>query len=236
MLPADLRRLEYPGTGGQRYALYRETEATPALLALLADPDASLEQADSRMLKAGRTCTVWLTRAAGRALVVKRYNYPASWRNLLRCWRPSRAKISWENAHRLLHYDIATAAPVALIEERRGWRRRAYFITDWVAGEDGRGFFAGQHAGTAVEQTAVLAVAELFARLAAHQISHGDMKSTNIIFTPQGPLLIDLDALHEHRCRWLFQRRQRRDLNRFLANWRDDTRIHTLLTAALAGL
>lgn len=236
LFPADLQRSEWCSNGIRRYALYRRADATAELQALLADPDASLAQTTSRLLKAGRTCTVWLTVVAGRALVVKRYNYPASWRHWLRFWRPSRALVSWENAHRLLHYGIATAPPVALIEERQNWQRRAYFITDWVEGEDGRCFFAGQYAGTAIEQQAVQALADLFTRLAAHRISHGDMKSTNVILTTQGPVLIDLDALHEHRCYWLFRRRQRRDLHRFLANWRHDAQVHTLLTTALSSL
>ena len=40
----------------------------------LEDPDASLKSPDTRYLKQGNTCTLWLTRVDGRQLVVKRYN------------------------------------------------------------------------------------------------------------------------------------------------------------------
>jgi RIO-like serine/threonine protein kinase len=54
-------------------------------------------------------------------------------------------------------------------------------------------------------------------------IVHGDMKATNILIGEKDqPLLLDLDAMREVRCKWMLQRGHRRDLRRWMENWRDD--------------
>ena len=65
------------------------------------------------------------------------------------------------------------------------------------------------------------ALCRLIARLAALGITHGDMKGSNFIFGPDGPTVLDLDALREHDWRTPFAREHRRDIRRFQANWHD---------------
>jgi len=48
--------------------------ASAEMVEFLADPDASLQRADTQYLKQGNTCTLWVTRVDGRRLVVKCYN------------------------------------------------------------------------------------------------------------------------------------------------------------------
>ncbi|HLD08415.1 MAG TPA: lipopolysaccharide kinase InaA family protein, partial [Methylophilaceae bacterium] len=80
----------------------------------LSDPDKLLD-APAQRIKSGNTCTVSLAEVDGRKVVVKRYNIKSFWHGLNRALRPTRAAVSWANAHRLLMYGIATAAPIALL-------------------------------------------------------------------------------------------------------------------------
>jgi len=59
----------------------------------------------------------------------------------------------------------------------------------------------------------------LFYRLYLLNLSHGDMKATNIKILDQQPVLIDLDSMQQHKCAWFFRRKHARDLKRFMRNW-----------------
>ncbi|MGB5443257.1 MAG: hypothetical protein WBN57_11675, partial [Gammaproteobacteria bacterium] len=103
--------------------------ASAKMLALLADPDASLQQADRKYLKQGNSCTLWRAHADGHELVVKRYNIKRFSHRIGRSLRPTRAAVSWKNAHRLEMCAIPTPKPVALVEERFGpLRGRAWYV------------------------------------------------------------------------------------------------------------
>jgi tRNA A-37 threonylcarbamoyl transferase component Bud32 len=220
-----------------RLSVCRRGRASPALQQLLADPDASLRTPSARMLKDGNTCTVWSVPVDGNILVVKRYNIKGFSHRLDRAWRGTRAAGSWRNAHRLQHYAIATPTPVALIEERLGpLRGRAYFITDAVAGGNTLDYFHDRELLTVEDQTLIDAVSRLLAQLGRYRISHGDLKGSNIILGPDGPTLIDLDALREHRWRLPFQRNQRGDIRRFQANWKNRPELRRRFAEALRNL
>lgn len=219
--------------GWRRFLAYRRSYAGPEVEALLGDPEASLSWPGARVLKEGRTCTLWLVPVGGRRLVVKRYNIKGFVHGVRRALRRTRAAVAWENAHRLAFYGIATAPPVALIEERFGpLRRRAYLISEAVDGSHARDFFAGQPPD-AEQRKAALAVVRLLRQLEAQQISHGDLKGTNIILGSAGPVLIDLDALRQHRLEGRFRRRRQRDLRRFLKNWQDNPQVLQLFQELL---
>jgi hypothetical protein len=112
---------------GKRSLLYRRSHASPALDTLLADPDASLYWAESRLLTGSDRYTVWLTTVAGHTLEIKRYTQPG-W-----CLGGKGAVSAWLDAHRRLFYGRPTPLPVALIEERLScFHRRTYFITEAV--------------------------------------------------------------------------------------------------------
>lgn len=194
--------------------------ASPALLALLADPDASLQQADARYLKQGNTCTLWMITVGGRQLVVKRYNIKSFAHRISRAVRRTRAATAWKNAHRLGMYGILGARPVALCEQRFGpLRGKAWLITDYVSGDDITRLCRQPRPDRDTCNRVVSGMSSLLAQLAACRISHGDMKGTNFIQSAQGIATIDLDAMREHRSDTVFRRRQRRDLQRFMRNW-----------------
>lgn len=192
-----------------------ERLAEPLLRDFLKRPDHSLE--NGVRLKSGGTCTVAAIAAGGRQLVVKRYNLK-HWRHALsRAWRPSRAWHSWREAHRLGFYGIATPRPLAVIEERLGpLRGRAFLVTEHCAGHSLLDTLDPQQPpAPAIGE----ALQTLFAQLHGLRISHGDLKASNLLWDDGRVVLIDLDAMCQHRSAAAFARAWRRDRARFLRNW-----------------
>jgi len=202
------------------YRVYDRSLASAEMLEFLADPDASLQRAETRYLKQGNTCTLWVTPVDGRQLVIKRYNIKSLSHRFGRAWRQTRAAVSWKNAHRLGMYGILTARPVALLEERFGpLRGRAWYISEFVAGDTAASLCEQAAADEQDRVNAVQQVTDLLAQLALSRLSHGDMKATNFILSQQGAAVIDLDAMQRHATSESFYRAQRRDLSRFMRNW-----------------
>ena len=202
-----------------------------ALAEILAAPDAAI--ARGSLLKDGGTCTVAKLEHAGRPLVIKRYNLKNARHALSRAWRPSRAAHSWVEGHRLAFLGIATPAPLAIIEERAGpLRRRAWIINAWCPGQD-----LATHLAPYIDSGPPPAEAEalhtLFATLHRERISHGDMKATNLLWHDGQIVLIDLDAMQQHRSAASHARAWRRDRARLLRNWPADSALWRWLDANL---
>ena len=202
------------------YRVYDRSMASAEMLEFLADPDASLQHPGTRYLKQGNTCTLWTTPVDGRELVVKRYNIKGLSHKVGRALRRTRAAVSWMNAHRLWMYGIPTARPVALLEERFGpLRGRAWYISEFVAGDDASSLCGQATLDKAGQIRAGQQLTNLLAQLALSSLSHGDMKATNFILSEGGAVVIDLDAMRKHDAAESFHRAQRRDLKRFMRNW-----------------
>lgn len=201
----------------RRFTIWRRTVDSAVLQAVLDNPDATMLAGES--LKQGNTATVARADIGGRAVVIKRYNIK-HWRHRLsRCWRPSRGWQSWHNAHYLLFNGLQTPQPIALLEERWGpLRGRAFFLCDYVAGEDLK---------TALETCDQQRRSDLLRDFASivrayylAGISHGDMKADNFIVTAGGVTIIDLDPMQHHHQQAALQRALRRDVARFLNNFK----------------
>jgi tRNA A-37 threonylcarbamoyl transferase component Bud32 len=215
-------------------AMTRHNFNAPLLQMLLSMPDALVEDISRQRLKSGNTCTVAVAEINGRKLVVKRYNIKNFWHLLGRLWRSSRAAASWVNAHRLLMYGIATPAPVALLEHRFGsLRGRAFFIAEYIATPDIAQWLQSSSVTEMQKKSALDALAGLMYKLMLLQISHGDLKASNIHIDGNQPVLIDLDSLREFRCKAWFESSHVRDLRRLLQNWRDQPDIQQSLIEAL---
>ena len=72
----------------------------------------------------------------------------------------------------------------------------------------------------------------LLRNLSESKISHGDMKATNFLMSEEGPVIIDLDAMREHKNRERFHRAFNKDMDRFMRNWAD----HPELAKQFKGL
>jgi tRNA A-37 threonylcarbamoyl transferase component Bud32 len=223
----------------RRVYVYDRNEDNALFRKLVSNPDKLPETAERAVIKAGNTCTVTSIRLGQRKLVSKRYNIKNIWHGLGRALRPTRASQSWRNAHRLLMHGITTARPLALIENRFGpLRGTAWFIMQDVEGPSAHVFFRDP----AVNRAEQLSIAEQFAEvltiMCREQISHGDMKATNFVISHGQLVVLDLDALRQHRDKPGFERAFRRDLRRFFQNWRELPEVAELFREILiaAGL
>ena len=184
------------------------------------------------LLKNGSTCTVALAQINNQKIVIKRYNIKNFWHGMSRSLRQSRAAVSWANAHRLKLLNIATAKPVALIEHRKYCLKgKTYFLAEYIDAQDVAQYFA-QTQNKTQRAEAIKNIATLFLKLHLLQISHGDMKATNIKMQDMQPVLIDLDSMHQHQWDYFAQKSHVRDLKRFMQNWQNDNALYNAFVKA----
>lgn len=182
--------------------------------------------ATSQRLKEGNTCTVALATFADTQVVIKRYNIKNVLHRISRLLRPTRAAASWANAHRLQLLGIATPRPIALIEQRTlGLRGKAYFLSEYVEAPDVAEYFAST-TDKAMRAACIKAIVQLCYRLYLLNISHGDMKYSNIKVVDGLPMLIDLDSMQQHKYAYFSQKAHVRDLRRLMQNWQDDASLY----------
>jgi tRNA A-37 threonylcarbamoyl transferase component Bud32 len=169
-----------------------------------------------RILKVGNTSHVSRLNWNGRDIVVKRYNHKGFVHSLRHTIKRSRARHSWLHAHRLGVLRIATAKPVAYIEQLKGllvWN--SYLVTEYIEGQQLDCFL--QDCNVSREQRAATTrrTLDLLGKLQDNRITHSDLKHSNILITDSGPVLIDLDAMAVHRLRWVAAWKGRKYINRF---------------------
>lgn len=222
----------------RRLQVFDRRDDTPALRAWLAAPDAPFEAPQADWLKCGNSASVVRADIDGRPRVIKRYNLKGFGHWLRRCWRPSRAWHSWRNAQRLVLWGLPTPRPMALLESRLGWLRgRAFYVSEYVPGESLGAALAA--AGPARRVALLERLCRLLTDLARLNLSHGDLKATNLLVDQENNLmLLDLDAMRRHRRRPAFRRAFARDLARLRANWTEQPVLLAELDQALsdAGL
>ena len=191
---------------------------------IMREPEVALGQA--QFLKRGNTSTVVKIKGSADDWVLKRYNIKNFWHGLSRCFRPSRAWVSWKSAHRLELLGIATPKPVAIRENRSGpLRREAYLITECAEGYDLQTWLL-KSKDAQVPEWLDHQVCRLFDILWISRVSHGDMKATNFIVTGETLQVIDLDAVKWHGSNKPFIKAYGGDLQRFMDNWQGNTWLH----------
>jgi tRNA A-37 threonylcarbamoyl transferase component Bud32 len=191
---------------------------------IMREPEVALGQ--GHFLKRGNTSTVVQVKGNTGEWVLKRYNIKNFWHGLSRCFRPSRAWVSWKSAHRLELLGIATPKPVAMRENRSGpLRREAYLITECAEGYDLQKWLL-KTKDTQIPEWLDHQVRRLFDILWVGRVSHGDMKATNLIVVGEILLVIDLDALKWHGAGKPFAKAYGNDMQRFMDNWQGNTWLH----------
>lgn len=220
-----------------RVIVYRRDHDSDEFGRFLEDPNRFM--ATGTVLKSGNTATVALVSIDEKQLVVKRYNIK-HWRHALsRFWRPSRAWISWLSGHRLAFTGISTPTPVAVIECRWGpFRGRAFYVSAYVDGDRLIDYVASLNNNDhpVIPGWLEQQVVTFFRMLIRERLSHGDMKANNLLVVDHRLSVIDLDSIRQHRYAWRWRRAFRRDLKRFLRNWKGRIGQHfdTLLRPMLS--
>lgn len=211
-------------------AIRREEEA--AMLPVLAQADALLDK--GHLYKTGGAASVGRVEAAGRTLVVKRYNIKGLAHWLKRFWRPSRAWHSWREGNRLEFLGIATPRPLAVLEQRFLWlRHRAYLVTEYLPGPDIIERFAPFVDSGEAPESELLALDRLFAQLIRERISHGDFKGHNLFWQEDRWALIDLDSMCQHSSLSSFAPAFARDRARFMRNWPESSNLYQVIDRRL---
>jgi tRNA A-37 threonylcarbamoyl transferase component Bud32 len=184
------------------------------LLALLRDPDSPLVlQTEEQLKNSNSSMVAKLTiPIAGQAtpVIYKRYNCPKSLDPVRALLYRTPAMRAWVAGHGLLLRGIPTPRPIAVLERKRYHLiRESYLITERIDGARS----LKQHMLEVIpslpaeqrrQRVRWLAVrlGQLVRRLHERQISHRDMKGSNILITPgtdhlqhEQLYLIDLDAV-----------------------------------------
>ena len=210
------------------FLVYRRDLDSPGLHELAENPDRAINE--GRILKRGNTSTVAEVTLDGAAYVLKRYNIKNFRHGLRLLLRPSRARRSWRNGLLLGMLGIATPRPCLMLEQRRLWllRRRAYLLCEKVEGPTLESLIHENKASAAID-TALQQLKKVLAIFERHRISHGDMKASNFILSPDGGLhLLDLDAMTHHRTRHRHRRLLQKDHHRLLKNFNGSTHLPAL--------
>ncbi|HOK95980.1 MAG TPA: lipopolysaccharide kinase InaA family protein [Anaerohalosphaeraceae bacterium] len=151
-----------------------------------------------------------------RDIVIKRYNHQGLWHSLRYTFKGSRAKKCWRFGHRLTEAGIACAAPLACIEQYQcGLIWTSYIVNAFVEGPllydvMNRPGYSPQEKDAVMQQAR-----QLLEDLGRHRLTHADMKPANLIIHHGKPVLIDLDAMQEHRMRLFFQYRYKKMVHYF---------------------
>ena len=170
----------------------------------------------ARLLKNGNTCFVTAVQRHGREYVIKRYNPKGLLHGLRHTLKRSRARRGWLNAHRLLYLGIPTPRPVGFIEEYAGLLlKRSWLITELAPGPKLKEYLANPDISKAQKTRVIDQVFDILGLLEQYRITHGDLKHVNLIITPAGPTLLDLDSLKIHRTGLFYLYHRKKDINAF---------------------
>lgn len=193
---------------------------------LLKNPDKFINGKEKRFLKHGNTSTVTTVMAGEKKIVIKRYNIKNFFHGLSHALRKTRAEISWKNAHLLQMFDIATPAPMAMVEHRLGpIRMTSYFITDFIEGVDARTYFLSNNISIADKEKTAKKIIKIIQSMIKLKLSHGDMKASNFLIAGDKVFITDLDSMRHHSSQKSFDKYILKDINRLVENWRHDPEI-----------
>ena len=210
-------------------AVFRRHSGFPNDPRFVRNPETAVTTGERGNIKRGNASTVTVTAVGGVNIVIKRYNIKNFFYGMSRALRKTRAARSWANAHRLAVLGIETATPLAFVEKRFGpVRKESFYITAYVEGVNCAEFYRDQSISWGEKERVAQKITNLFGALASQKVSHGDLKASNILIAGDRLVLLDLDAMRQHRSERRFRKAFQRDVARFLKNWDDQPEVRGL--------
>jgi tRNA A-37 threonylcarbamoyl transferase component Bud32 len=197
------------------------------LNAFLQNPESAFKNSNATILKNGRSTTVIQIALDNQLYVIKRYNIKNIWHFLRRCLRYTRARSSWRLMHKLNFFGIPTAKPIAFLENYiLGIFGKSYLVTEYVANANIAEFLETHKHDDTTTQKIIKKMSALLKNLAKLEITHGDLKKTNILIdNNEIPVLIDLDGTSEHLSISNLHKAWHAEIERFLENFEHQPEI-----------
>ena len=111
-------------------------------------------------------------------------------------------------------------------------RGTAYFVTEYVDAPDATNLPEMEDS-----ENKMSSIVSLLKSLSEAGFTHGDLKASNFLMSPEGPVIIDLDSMKEHKGERSLQLALRKDIDRFMKNWEAplDQKFADLLADLLDG-
>lgn len=211
------------------FAAFTRVYDEALLQSLIANPETYI--ANGKILKHGKTNTVAIVSLDdGNKVLIKKYQSTKGFLHAyLRPLRSSRARKAWLNGHLLRFLGVDTPAPMAMLEHRSGPAVTcSYVVTEFVPSTHAMAYFNSMQEPLAEWPQAASAIGDMLVTLKRSSVYHGDLKGNNFLIKNHQPQLIDLDAMISYKWRFCFQRRFRKDLERFSRNWIDNPNAKAL--------
>ena len=179
------------------------------------------------VLKDDKTTTVILTTIDNVDYIIKRYNARDKRHVLTRAVRKSRAKRCWDMSSAYAKAGLNVARPNFIYEQRIGpFRIDAYLVSEVLLGEELLSILPTmkkEQQSSVVEEINVS-----FNKMYQANISHGDLKATNLMWVNGEVFFIDLDASRQYSIKSVFDVSHAKDKKRFLRNWQDQPELLAL--------
>ena len=159
--------------------------------------------------------------------IIKRYNARSAYHHFSRSVRKSRAQRCWSMSDDFAQAGLNIAKPFLMHEQRFGpLRLDAYFISEALSGQELLSALPAM--SDEQKQSVVAQLTQAFEKMRIAKISHGDMKATNLMWVDERLFFIDLDGAKKHFSQTSWQRAHKKDVKRFLKNWRDQPELLNL--------
>jgi heptose I phosphotransferase len=192
----------------------------------------------STALKRGDTSTVICFDVNNRSFLAKRSNILNFFHLLKRCMGRSRAKKAWQASCLLREVGIPIGKPAGFLEKVYCFglfHATSYFVMEYVPGVLLNQYITQSISDVEKESIADRIIA-IFQQMIEHRITHGDLKATNFLVQEGYPILIDVDSVKMHKSVVSFDRCFKKDMNRFMRNWTEDSLWHSIFTRKIQEL
>ncbi len=156
-------------------------------------------------------------------IVIKRYNHQGLWHSFRYTIKGSRAKKCWRFGHMMMAVNIPCATPVGVIEERKyGLVWRSYILNAFVEGPNIKNYLHQADLPEYKKHEVMKKTHALTRQLVENNMIHNDLKHCNLLIHDDNPVLVDLDSMQKHHCRWILSLYKRKMDNKLRKRVHDE--------------